>query len=71
MKNSLSLQQRLQQKLSPQQIQTIKLIEIPGLELKDRIMQEIQENPALEEGEDKTESFDETEILKEQNISGN
>ena len=55
MKNSLSLQQRLQQKLSPQQIQTIKLIEIPGLELKDRIMEEIQENPALEEGEDKTE----------------
>ena len=68
MKNSLSLQQRLQQKLSPQQIQTIKLIEIPGLELKDRIMQEIQENPALEEGEDKTEEDTELDdINKDEN----
>jgi RNA polymerase sigma-54 factor len=47
-----SLQQRLQQKLSPQQIQVIKLLEVPTLELEERIRQEMEENPALEEGPD-------------------
>lgn len=44
-----SLQQKLQQKLSPQQIQMIKLLEIPALEMEEKIKQEIEENPALEE----------------------
>lgn len=44
------LQQKLQQKLSPAQIQVIKMLEIPTLELEERIRQEIEENPALEEG---------------------
>ncbi len=44
-----NLQQKLQQKLSPQQIQTIKLLEVPALEMEERIKQEIEENPALEE----------------------
>lgn len=44
------LQQKLQQKLSPAQIQVIKLLEVPTLELEERIRQEIEENPALEEG---------------------
>jgi RNA polymerase sigma-54 factor len=43
---------RLEQKLSPQQIQLMKLIQVPTQELEERIEQEIQENPALEEGED-------------------
>ncbi len=47
-----SLQQKLLQKLSPQQIQMIKLLEIPTLELEQRIKKEIEENPALEEDED-------------------
>lgn len=42
------LQQKLQMKLSPQQIQTIKLLEIPTLELEERIRQEVEDNPALE-----------------------
>lgn len=46
------LQQKLQMKLSPQQIQTIKLLEIPMLELEERIRQEVEENPALEINED-------------------
>ncbi len=46
------LQQRLQQKLSPQQIQVIKLLEVPTLELEERIRQEMEENPALDEGPD-------------------
>ena len=44
------LQQKLQQKLSPAQIQVIKLLEVPTLELEERIRQELEENPALEEG---------------------
>ena len=51
--------QTLQQKMSPQQIQMIKLIEVTGLELKDKIEQEIQENPALEEGEEQDEMSNE------------
>ncbi|HHT22839.1 MAG TPA: RNA polymerase factor sigma-54 [Bacteroidales bacterium] len=46
------LQQKLQQKLSPAQIQVIKMLEIPTLELEERIRQELEENPALEEGID-------------------
>jgi RNA polymerase sigma-54 factor len=44
------LQQKLLQKLSPQQIQMIKLLEIPSMQLEQRIKKEIEENPALEEG---------------------
>jgi RNA polymerase sigma-54 factor len=44
------LQQKLLQKLSPQQIQMIKLLEIPTMQLEQRIKLEIEENPALEEG---------------------
>jgi len=49
------LQQKLLQKLSPQQIQLIKLLEIPTLELEQRIKKELEENPALEEGETEEE----------------
>ncbi len=41
-----------QQTLSPQQIQMIKLLELPALQLEQRIKQEIEENPVLEEEED-------------------
>ncbi|MCU0338608.1 MAG: RNA polymerase factor sigma-54 [Spirosomaceae bacterium] len=46
----LSLNQSLQQKLSPQQIQFIKLLQIPAVELESRIEEELEINPALEEG---------------------
>ena len=39
----------LQQKLSPQQIQMIKLLELPAVQLEQRIKQEIEENIVLEE----------------------
>jgi RNA polymerase sigma-54 factor len=45
-----SLNQKLLQKLSPQQIQLIKLLELPALQLEQRIKKEIEENPVLEEG---------------------
>jgi len=48
----LSLNQSLQQRLSPQQIQFIKLLQIPTAELEQRIEEELEINPALEEGMD-------------------
>ncbi len=47
-----SLSQKLDQRLSPQQIQLMKLLEVPTMELDQRIKQEIEENPVLEEGKD-------------------
>ncbi len=44
------LQLKQQQKLSPLQMQVIKLTELPLLELEERIKQELEDNPALEEG---------------------
>jgi len=44
-------QQKLLQKLSPQQIQLVKLLEIPSIEMTDRILKEVDLNPALELGE--------------------
>jgi RNA polymerase sigma-54 factor len=46
------LQQKLLQKLSPLQIQTIKLLELPTLELEQRIKKELEENPVLDEVSD-------------------
>jgi RNA polymerase sigma-54 factor len=46
------LQQKLQQKLSPQQIQLMKLLQVPTALLEERLKEEIEENPALEIGED-------------------
>ncbi len=49
------LAQKLEQRLSPQQIQLMKLLQVPTMELEQRIKQEIEENPALEEGSDNVE----------------
>lgn len=54
----LSLQQKLQQKLSPLQIQVIKLLEVPSMELEQRIKKELEENPALDEGKEETDVLD-------------
>lgn len=48
----ISLKQTLSQKLSPQQIQFIKLLQVPTAELDTRIEEELESNPALEEGAD-------------------
>ncbi len=61
------LQHKLFQKLSPQQIQLIKLLEIPSLQLEQRIKKEIEENPVLEEGSDDEEN----PLEKEQDDDGN
>ena len=51
----LEQQQKLQQKLSPAQIQVIRMLELPTLEFEERIQQELEENPVLEEGSSKDE----------------
>ncbi|HOY19138.1 MAG TPA: RNA polymerase factor sigma-54 [Haliscomenobacter sp.] len=52
MKTSLGQRQLLLQKLSPQQIQLMKLLQIPTALLEQRIKEEMEENPALEETDD-------------------
>ncbi len=54
-----TLSQKLSQKLSPQQIQLMKLIQLPLQDLEQRIKEELESNPALEEESDTYESQDE------------
>ncbi|MCS6794498.1 MAG: RNA polymerase factor sigma-54 [Raineya sp.] len=63
----LNLQQSLQQKLSPQQIQFIKLLQITTAELEARIQEEIAENPALEEGKEEIFDFETNQEENENN----
>ena len=60
----LSQQQKLLQKLSPQQIQLMKLLQVPTLLLDERIKEEIEENPALELD---VEDFDEKTLSEKTN----
>jgi len=60
-----SLQQKLQQKLSPQQIQLMKLLQVPAVALEQRIKEELEANPVLEEG-DEIEK-EEEEFVNEEN----
>lgn len=67
------LQFKLSQKLSPQQIQLMKLIQLPTQAFEQRLQQEMQENPALEAGketdeyEEKFDEFDNTQEDYEDN----
>ncbi len=62
-----SLQQKMLQKLSPLQIQTIKMLELPTMMLEQRIKKELEENPALEEGQELSEdTADEQDSKDEQ-----
>ncbi len=51
------LQFKLSQKLSPQQIQLMKLIQLPTQAFEQRLKQELEENPALESGKEEPESL--------------
>ena len=63
------LQQKLLQKLSPQQILLMKLLQIPTVGLEQRIKQEIEENPALEvDSIENDESEDQDDGLTENDI---
>lgn len=52
------LQFKLSQKLSPQQIQLMKLIQLPTQAFEQRLKQELEENPALESGKEELENID-------------
>lgn len=58
-------QQKLLQKLSPQQIQLMKLLQLPTVNLEERIKEEIEENPALEYAENQDEADPIREALEE------
>ena len=61
MKQYLKL--KLSQKLSPQQIQLMKLIQLPTIDFEQKIQRELEENPALEMGDNNeilTEDFSES-----------
>lgn len=64
---SLTQQQKLQTKLSPAQIQVVRLLELPSVELQQRVNEELQENPALEEGRDPEQENTEFEFEDEIN----
>lgn len=64
---SLQQQQKLQAKLSPAQIQVMRLLELPSCELQARINEELQDNPALEEGRDENaDEYQDTEPQDEE-----
>lgn len=63
-----TLSQKLQQKLSPQQIQLMKLLQIPTASLEQRIQEELEINPALESGD---ETADLLAGLSESDLSDN
>ena len=67
---SQRLQLKLSQKLSPQQIQLMKLIQLPVQELEQRLSREIEENPALETGKENEEDlYEESEDYNDENIN--
>tara|TARA_R110002051_G_scaffold159536_4_gene230971 strand:+ start:9955 stop:11418 length:1464 start_codon:yes stop_codon:yes gene_type:complete len=51
---------KLSQKLSPQQIQLMKLIQLPTQAFEQRLKQELEENPALETGKEELDNFEDT-----------
>ena len=60
------LEQKLLPKLSPQQIQLIKLLEVPIMELEQRIKKELEENPVLEEGQSEEMEDQNNDVTDEQ-----
>jgi len=68
------LNQKLLQKLSPQQIQLMKLIQLPTLAFEQKIKEELESNPALEEGKEESENstedldFEASEEVREDEV---
>lgn len=56
------LHQKMLQKLSPQQIQLMKMLQLPTVALEQRIKEEIELNPALEEGDENVEDEQKDEV---------
>ena len=67
---SQSIQQKLLQKLSPQQIQLMKLLQVPTANLEERIKEELEENPALEMDDENKQDIDADDIQDEFETTG-
>ena len=65
-----SLQYKLLQKLSPQQIQLMKLIQLPTQAFEEKVKQEIEENPALDSGKESNDDID-NDLQNEYDDDGN
>tara|TARA_B100001175_G_C19503932_1_gene639769 strand:+ start:1536 stop:2987 length:1452 start_codon:yes stop_codon:yes gene_type:complete len=65
------LQLKLSQKLSPQQIQLMKLVQLSALELEQKIQSEIGENPALETGKEIEENNNELDEFSDHDQEDN
>ncbi|MBT8385521.1 MAG: RNA polymerase factor sigma-54 [Bacteroidia bacterium] len=65
-----SLQYKLLQKLSPQQIQLMKLIQLPTQAFEEKVKQEIEENPALDSGKESNDDID-SDLQNEYDDAGN
>lgn len=65
------LQFKLSQKLSPQQIQLMKLIQLPTQAFEQRLKQELEENPALENGKEEVDSLDDDFDNTQEDFDGN
>jgi len=62
------LKVKLSQKLSPQQIQLTKLIQLPIQSFEQQILREIEENPALASGKEDEKDREELDIPEEDNV---
>lgn len=71
MGNSQQLSLKQQQRLTQQQIEQIKMLEIPALEMEARVLQEINNNPALEYGKDPETEAQEDNEFNNQEVSDN
>ena len=65
----LVLKQNQSQKLSPQQIQFIKLLQLSNTNIESEIKKELEENPALEEKENNQEGKDDLELPNVENYN--
>ncbi|MCU0425361.1 MAG: RNA polymerase factor sigma-54 [Candidatus Kapabacteria bacterium] len=65
----LGLELGLEQKLTPQQVQYLKLLQLTGLQLEQHISQELEMNPMLEEGSGETEFGEDTELSSVETIA--
>mgnify|MGYP000064681576 CR=1 FL=1 len=60
-----NLHLKLLQKLSPQQIQLMKLLQVPAASMEQRIKEELEINPALEEGDEEELELDDIYLMED------
>ncbi|MFW6044784.1 MAG: RNA polymerase factor sigma-54, partial [Planctomycetota bacterium] len=69
MEANLQARQEMRQKLAPQVIQSIEILQLPLIDLRQRIDEELLENPVLEQAEDETDEMGEkTEALENSEV---